>query len=105
VSFIQGNNIDTNHLYFYGRDSRRLEFNLRKRIKHIDLSEIKSFQKENQSIWVFAGENTEMHFSQQGITVKSVHEFNHLDLNRISPKIFIPSKRNEIFGKRILIEL
>ncbi len=105
TSYIHANNIDPDQLFFYNRNSRRLEFNLRKRIKVLDISNIQTKLKEKAFLWLYMSPDGVEHLSQNKIKVLQKVEFSHIGLNRFHLKFLNPDTRTQALEKRLLVKV
>lgn len=105
VAYVNAENINTNNLFFYDRNSRRLEFNLRKRIHVLRFEEITTKFKNGEDMILVMSENGRERIKQEGILIKSEYSFSHIGLNRFSFDFFNPKTRDKTLEKWYLIEL
>lgn len=98
-------NINPDNVYFYDRNSRRLEFNLRQRIDVLSSEKINTKVKKEEKMFLITSEEGEKYIRKKGFKIKSVYSFDHIGLNRFSIDFFNPKTRSSTFEKRYMIEL
>lgn len=104
AALIKERKLDEKQVFFYDRSTRRLEFDIKNRISNISLEGIKDKIGKGEKVWVYMSSDGRKQILKEGIVIDQEYAFEHLDLNRISIKIFLES-RKDLLEKRFFLQL
>lgn len=91
-------------LYLLNRDSRALEFYLRKRLKKITWEELIEKNKNKEPAWYFMSLDGKEALLNSGLKIEDELHLFQYDMNRINLKFLNPATRAESLEPRFLIQ-
>lgn len=106
LATLEANEISTSDIRYFDRDSHAFEFYSGKRIPIVDYPSIQQYDGDLlANLWFYMSEDAKTNFRKEGYTIAESIEVRYLDVNRVEPMFFYPSKRAETLNKAYLVKL
>ncbi len=102
-NLIEENHLSDKKINFVNRDSRALEFYLKKRSKRLSWQEVLDNSDKESSLF-YMEESAIQAFVNDGLLVKNYYCLDVYDINRINIRFLIPYSRNEELEQHCLVE-
>ena len=103
AALIQEKGIDESPIYFFNRDSRAIEFYLKKRISVVDIPTIQQKERNNENAWYFMSNDGKEAMERSNLMIESQHFILMKGLNRIDFKFLNPQTRAESLDTLFLV--